>query len=993
MTYTTATVQEFLQNVSPFDRLEEGTLAHLAKQMQLLRYRMGQAIVIREKMPAQIAILYEGRARLIGYDPRTNAPETLQLLESGEIMGWVSLVRGLPCEAAIASKETICLILDANNFLNLIQQEPKLGQFFHNHCSLLEAYELLGTVLARRAEATTNLKQLALEAAPQAVVCNLPSGQTPLNQLEANRVWLISSDNVVNYPVGGQIQSEAATALIAVEGSHAARVIGFPDAVLTPAPGPAAPTGAADESATALSTVDIPYAPEQVPEFTQASTQRTTRLKQYPHIYGKGPLDAALACFQMLAQHLGMPFRREVVRRVLNEQLRRRGNLSLSFYGAVAEMMGLSAQLVEVPASSASRLQTPALISWQDSPAVIYEASQRELVLGVPELGILRRKPEAFAETWEPVGQVLLLKPTSETPRKRFGLSWFLPSLYRYRNVLITVFIASFFVQLFSLANPLVIQIIIDKVIVKNSPDTLNVLGVLLLVLGVFEALLSSLRTYLFVDTTNRIDMALGSEIIGHLLRLPLRYFGRRPVGELASRINELENIRQFLTSTALTVVLDAVFSLLYFGVLFLYSPLLTGVTLLTVPLFVILTVVVAPIVRRQLRDKAERNAETQSHLVEVVSGIQTVKAQNIELRARWKWQERYSRYISSSFRTVLTSTAAGSMSNFLSKLSALLVLWVGAALVLEGELTLGQLIAFRIISGYVTTPLLRLAQLWQNFQETGLSLERLSDIVDTPEESEETDRLNIPMPAVEGTVTFENLSFRYANSGPLQLSNINLEVPAGTFVGIVGPSGSGKSTLMKLVPRLYMPMTGRVLIDGYDVSKVELYSLRRQIGIVPQETLLFDGSVQENIALTAPEATSEEIIEAARIANAHDFIMSLPNGYNTRVGERGAALSGGQRQRLAIARTLLQKPRILILDEATSALDYQAERIVCANLAQEFQGQTVFFITHRLNTIKHSDLILMMDQGVIAEQGTHEELMALRGLYYCLYQQQESQF
>ncbi|MDB9414683.1 peptidase domain-containing ABC transporter, partial [Microcystis aeruginosa] len=556
---------------------------------------------------------------------------------------------------------------------------------------------------------------------------------------------------------------------------------------------------------------------------------------------------------------------------------------------------------------------------------------------------------------------------------------------------LIEVFIASFFVQLFALANPLMIQVIIDKVIVQNSPETLNTLGVFLLVIAVFEGILTFLRTSLFVDTTNRIDMTLGSEIIDHLLRLPLKYFERRPVGEISTRINELENIRQFLTGTALTVVLDAIFSVIYIVVMLIYSPILTFWALGVVPILVISTAIFAPIVRRQLRAKAERNAETQSYLVEVMTGIQTVKAQNIELRSRWQWQERYARYVAEGFQTVMTSTLAGSFSHFFNQLSGLLVLWVGAALVLDGKLTLGQLIAFRIISSYVTSPILRLTQLWQNFQETGLSLERLADIVDTPQEAE-LDRQNIPMPLIKGTVTYENLAFRFNPHGALQLYNVNLEFPAGTFVALVGESGAGKSTITKLLARLYEPESGRILIDGYDINKVELYSLRRQIGMVPQETLLFDGTVQENIALTNPDATVEEIVSAARAAAAHEFIMTLPNGYNTRVGERGASLSGGQRQRVAIARSVLQRPQILILDEATSALDYNTERQVCLNLKEAFKDHTVFFITHRLASIKSADIIVMMDKGTVAEEGTHEELMAKKGLYYTLYKQQDSQ-
>ncbi|MFY7933730.1 MAG: peptidase domain-containing ABC transporter, partial [Microcystis aeruginosa] len=704
--------------------------------------------------------------------------------------------------------------------------------------------------------------------------------------------------------------------------------------------------------------------------------------KSYPFFRGKTELEAVSACFQMLCKYFNIPFRKDVIQRILGDQLQRTGSLSLPLCGAVAEVVGLHSQLVPLNASSLPNINPPALIRWQDSIVILYEINQRETTIAVPERGIIKRKTSEFLESWGEKGEVILLKPTKHTQQQRFGLSWFWPSVKKHKRVLIEVFIASFFVQLFALANPLMIQVIIDKVIVQNSPETLNTLGVFLLVIAVFEGILTFLRTSLFVDTTNRIDMTLGSEIIDHLLRLPLKYFERRPVGEISTRINELENIRQFLTGTALTVVLDAIFSVIYIVVMLIYSPILTVWALGVVPILVLSTAIFAPIVRRQLRAKAERNAETQSYLVEVMTGIQTVKAQNIELRSRWQWQERYARYVAEGFQTVMTSTLAGSFSHFFNQLSGLLVLWVGAALVLDGKLTLGQLIAFRIISSYVTSPILRLTQLWQNFQETGLSLERLADIVDTPQEAE-LDRQNIPMPLIKGTVTYENLAFRFNPHGPLQLYNVNLEFPAGTFVALVGESGAGKSTITKLLARLYEPESGRILIDGYDINKVELYSLRRQIGMVPQETLLFDGTVQENIALTNPDATVEEIVSAAKTAAAHEFIMTLPNGYNTRVGERGASLSGGQRQRVAIARSVLQRPQILILDEATSALDYNTERQVCLNLKEAFKDHTVFFITHRLASIKSADIIVMMDKGTVAEEGTHEELMAKKGLYY----------
>jgi ATP-binding cassette, subfamily B, bacterial HlyB/CyaB len=987
MTYTIENqqIQSFIADLVPFNQLSPAALADLLRQSSPLRYRMGHLMLAREKLPAQILVIYEGKARLLGYESGSQMPVTLELLQPGAVIGWAGLMRGVACETVIASEETICLTIPAPVFLQLLEKAPAIARHFRDQPSIVELFDLLSHEFQHRADrnlmlaaaGAQDLKELCTQLLPKTVV---RSTDAPLS---GDRLWLVSSYSS-QYPVG--------THILPSDLPQAAnlRLLGIP--ALAAAPTPPRPTPTAPPSPT------IPYAPDEPGDLDDAYTPATPT-QPYPHVRASGDLNAALACFQMLSQHLGFPFRRDVVRRVLVNQRERAGSVSLMHCGGVAELNGLRAQLVEVPAAMVHRLPTPAIVRWQDSFAVLYEINAKRAILGVPEAGILRREPaelllqqpakaqEGEADKFE----VLLLQATLDTPQQKFGLSWFLPSLYKYRRILVEVFVASFFVQLFGLANPLITQVIIDKVLVQNSPDTLQVLGIFLVVIALFEAVLTSLRTYLFVDTTNRIDLALGSEIIDHLLRLPLRYFERRPVGELSTRVNELENIRQFLTGTALTVVLDAVFSVIYIVVMFIYSWLLALVALATLPLFAALTALTSPIVRRQLRTKAERNAETQSFLVEVLSGIQTVKAQNIELRSRWQWQERYAKYVSAGFKTVKTYTAASSASTFLNQLSGLLVLWVGAFLVLKGDLTLGQLIAFRIIAGYVTSPLLRLTQLWQNFQETALSLERLSDIIDTPMEADELDRQNIPMPLIQGQVTYDNVSFRFNPTGNMQLQNISLEFNPGEFVGIVGQSGSGKSTMMKLLPRLYPLESGRILIDGYDISKVELYSLRRQVGIVPQDTLLFEGTIQENIAMNKPDATAEEIIAAARVAVAHDFIMGLANGYNTKVGERGTSLSGGQRQRIAIARTILQNPHLLILDEATSALDYDSERQVCLNLADAFKGRTVFFITHRLTTIRNADRILMMDQGSVVEQGTHAELMALRGRYYCLYQQQDA--
>jgi ATP-binding cassette subfamily B protein len=815
--------------------------------------------------------------------------------------------------------------------------------------------------------------------------------------LTSDSVWLLSSF-VPTLTVGSQITPNQLPVLQA-EATKPLRLVGFPQPVwsgLAVAQGitssflnsssPQTPT-----SAYVNSTINLDAGPSGPEDSLDISEPTTYKFFSSP----PGSAPECLSCFRMLGHQLNLPLKPDLLKRIIDDfSSRNDGNIPLAFCASLAESLGLQTQLIGLPLALLQRLETPALIHLSSGELVVaFDATATGLLVGRPRTAIEELSVADLQHFLDAEGNLptLLLRVTERTPQRKFGVKWFLPILRKNQRQLIEVFVASLFVQLFQLGNPLITQQIVDKVIGQNGLDTLPVLAVLLIAFSIFENVLTAVRTNLFIETTNRIDMTLGEQVIDHLLRLPLNYFDRRPVGELSTRLGELENIRSFLTGTALTVLLDVIFSVIYIIMMLVYSWFLTLVALLLVPVLALITVGLAPVLRDQMRVRANLNAATQNHLLEVLTGIQTVKAQNIELNARWRWKERYSLYVKESFKTALMATTTNGFTQFLNQLSNLLVLAVGAWLVVKGELTLGQLIAFRIFSGYVTTPILRLSNLWQSFQQTGLSLERLSDIVDTPQESTDLDRFNIPLPPVQGAITYEDISFRFGQTGPLQLTQLNFEIPSGEFVAIVGQSGSGKSTLTKLLPRLYPPLSGRILLDGYDISKVELYSLRRQIGIVPQESLLFEGSVQDNIALTNPDATAEDVIAAAKVACAHDFIMTLPTGYSSPVGERGGSLSGGQRQRIAIARTVLQNPRLLIMDEATSALDYETERRVSLNLMEHFRGRTVLFITHRLSSIRHADRIMLMHQGLLEEVGTHDELMAQRGRYYALWRQQDS--
>jgi ATP-binding cassette subfamily B protein len=925
-------------------------------------------------------LIESGIARLLVRDQ--GRLRTAEKLGSGSFVGLASLLRAAPCEEVSAGSELEALVLPDSLVLELLSSEPCFAQWCGSHLFTAELAALLALLVEQHPQARVSLQELLDQARPQARLVS-PEPKA-LADLPIDFSLLAASHNLPDHPLGASLNPRQGVPVATPP--LPARLIALPAGLLAPVvsvvEAELMPEGSGSSSGQLGGTSNPPLA-----SGLDLGQRDRTALQL---LRGNGPLEETLACFQMLAAELKLPFRRDAIEKILRDVLRRGQTPDLQLCGNLAAMMGLHVSGVRVPASQGTRLQTPALIPWQGGFAVVRGANARGLLLASPRQGWVEIAPDQLPEAFPDGIEVLLLERSSATPEQRFGFAWFWPALQRYRGILTQVLIASFVVQLFSLANPLLIQVIIDKVINQRSLDTLQVLGFALVVVTLMEGLIGALRTFLFSETTNRIDLRLGAEVIDHLLRLPLNYFDRRPVGELGTRIAELEKIRNFLTGQALTTLLDTAFSVIYIAVMLIYSWLLTLIALCVLPIQIGLTVLGAPLFRRQYRDAAQENARTQSHLVEVLTGIQTVKAQNVEMISRWKWQDLYGKYISRSFEKTITGTALSETSQVLQKLSQLLVLWVGASLVLSGDMTLGQLIAFRIISGYVTQPLLRLSSIWQSIQELKVSFERLADVVDTPEESDEADKQKIPLPPIAGEVRFDDLCFSFTPQGTQVLRHIDLTIPAGTFVGVVGQSGSGKSTLTKMLARLYSPGSGRILIDHYDIDKVELYSLRRQIGIVPQEPLLFTGTVAENIALTDPDASSDSIVQAARLACAHDFIMELPAGYSSNVGERGAGLSGGQRQRLALARTLLSQPRLLVLDEATSALDYDTERRVCDNLVDNLKHCTVFFITHRLSTIRRADLIVMLHEGAVVETGTHDELMERRGRYYALYRQQE---
>jgi subfamily B ATP-binding cassette protein HlyB/CyaB len=690
--------------------------------------------------------------------------------------------------------------------------------------------------------------------------------------------------------------------------------------------------------------------------------------------------DTGLLCLLILARFYDLPADASQLR---HQFARLNEPLSPTDLVRAAKHLGLKAGRITVRWDKLPTLPLPAMVRRADGRyLVLAKADEQKVLVQDPvEARPLVLSRDRFEALWS--GEVLLFtKRAHLRPQDlKFDFAWFIPAIVKYRKLLGEVLVASFVLQLFGLLTPLFTQVVIDKVLVHRGFTTLHVLAIGMVALVIFEAVLGGLRTYLFAHTTNRIDVGLGAQLFRHILALPLAYFEARRVGDTVARVRELEHIRQFLTSNSVTVVLDLFFMAVFLAVMWLYSPMLTLVVAASLPFYAGLSLVITPAIRARLHEKFNRGAENQAFLVETVTGIQAVKAMAVEPPLQRRWDEQLAGYVRASFRATNLITIAGQAATAVQKLTTVAVLWVGAYRVIAGELSIGQLIAFNMLAAQVTGPLLRLVNLWQEFQQVGISVQRLGDVLNAqPEPSYNPNRTTLPR--VAGRVSFEDVTFRYRPDGPEVLRKVSFVVEPGQVVGLVGRSGSGKSTIAKLIQRLYVPERGRVLVDGVDLAQVDPAWLRRHVGVVLQENFLFNRSVRDNIALTDPGSSMERVIQAAKLAGAHEFILELPEGYDTVIGEQGCSLSGGQRQRIAIARALIADPRILIFDEATSALDYESEAVIQRNMALIAKGRTVIIIAHRLSTVRPVHRIYVVERGEIIEQGSHDELLRAGGLY-----------
>lgn len=993
------TIPEILHTSALLQGVSAEAIQALGLRAELVELPVGKPFQRAGELPASIAMVLEGRLRRL-HQSLEGAPVSLGPVGVGEWLGWAAVLRGEPDLTLTASERTVLLRLPFQDALAAVRDHASLREALALPLAE-ERAALLISLLEASGRLLPDVRQLdeALAACWTLVQAGAPAPP-------GGRLVFSGPRPAVSGVVPGQVLDTATWAELPCQvNGLPVRALHIRDPLLDQAIG-ATPEENSDQAAGVLA-----LRPEQRPVVFAGSLALDPQALGFHRPDSSGAfagadagafaggiddrLEQALACIRHLAQARRLAFSEDQVRRNLADVQQRLGGLRLAQIGLQLEAIGFETRPLRVRPADLTRLEPPALVDLDGNFVLLLVAGGGGGVLiGDPRHGLQRWSLQRLQERL-PEGVELLVVREGRTDRQvgeQFGLGWFLTAFLRYPGLLTSTLVAAFTSQLLSAVFPLAVLAVIDQVIGRNNLSLLAPLTAILLMSAIAAGVVSAMRAIVTADLSDRVDVRLGSTVVEHLLRLPLPYFEQRQVGGILFNVNQLYNIRQFIVDQLLGVGLDVVFAVVFLVVLLLISPVLTLIVVAVAPVLMVINVVASPILIRLIKESNGYASSAGAFLYEVASGIRTVKSQNFEVEARWQWLERYRKYTSSRFQLTRLGSLIGEGARLVSNLSDIALIVVGAMLILANKLSLGALFAVKILSAQVVGPLLRLSSLYQGFQEMRVAVSCLSDVMLAMPEVGEEDLQAIPLPPIQGHVRFEEICFRYGQRGPLILDHINLEIQPGEFVGLVGMSGSGKSTLVQLVDRLYRPKEGRVYLDGYDIEKLQIASLRRRIGYVPQDSLLFEGTVLDNIRLNSPDADIEAVMEAARVAAAHEFILGLEKGYATRLGEKGSGLSGGQRQRICLARTVLQDPGLLILDEATSALDAETEQQVCRNLAARFHHATVFFITHRLTTLRQADRILFMERGRIREDGRHGQLIALAGAYATLYNQQVQQ-
>ena len=1024
-------VLSWLLKQERFDPGEAKLFKQLSREFEIVEFQLGENLMVhpgslasstqQEQEPKHFFLVCEGRLRILGFDVDKQREVSTNLITEGAIFGGESLwgktflsYRVVAASTVRVAKISLAKLQPflkklpelSGKWRSMTQQQQKLI-FFKTLTELgtLSSHRLkkiLPCLVAKKIDAGNYVQD-----GQSTVRCWLRYGQLKNKAIElgdswsssdAEDKWVAQSDLLVyqlpqtNWQIFSEIAPELATAwqqdsdpqssqrqlLERKNPSEVYALTSVKTSSLSIAP-QIQSDRATNEEDTAEEQIEYPKPPIK---------KRRVLWRNYPYIKQQSSSDCGAACVAMISRYWDKRLSINYLRELIGIG---RSGASLKSLAKAAESIGYHARPVRASLSKIIEQKNPWIAHWKgDHYIVVYYVKGDRVLIADPAESKTEISRSEFLDSW--TGYALLLEPTEklyEAPEEKRSLSRFLYLLLPYRSIGLLIIIASLLIQVLGLVSPLFTQIILDQVVTNKSQSTLNVLVVGLILFSVLSLGLSSVRNYLLSYLSNRLDLTMVGGFINHALNLPLKFFETRRVGDIITRVQENQKIQQFLIENVMLTWLDFVTGFIYLGLMLYYNWQLTLLILLLIPPIIILTIAATPLLRKISRERFNAAADQNSSLVEMMSGISTVKAVTAEQDLRWRWEDQLTRQLNIQFKGDKLAINLGLLSGLINTIGGAVLLWYGASLVIQDQLTIGQYVAFNMMKGYLISPVMALVDLWDELQEVLISVERLNDVFETKSE-EAHQGSKLVLPKLQGKLELDNVTFRYDSEEETNiLQNVSLKVEAGQTIAIVGRSGSGKSTLVKLIQGLYHPISGQISIDGHNLKHISLQSLRSQMGVVPQDCFLFSGTILENITLYRSEFSLEEAIAAAKLAEAHAFIQALPLGYNTKVGERGDSLSGGQRQRIAIARAFLGEPQILILDEATSSLDTESERRFQENLARLSRQRTTFIIAHRLSTVRNADRILVLDRGLIVEQGNHQELVAQKGLYYQLAKQQ----
>nr|WP_245817199.1 peptidase domain-containing ABC transporter [Hydrococcus rivularis] len=998
------------------------SIPELSKNFEIRDFQLGDNVeniagnekptATNEQKTKDLYLICQGRVRLLSFDPHKKREVPTQLLAEGETFGTDSLFSEVvfPYRAIAATNSLRVAKIAADKLLPWLEQLPELKENWSSEAKKRQALIFFRTLTEWRSLSSHRLQHIFSYLTQKKIAAG--ESLAKVAPAQAGRFWLLggrvenptlevgsSWGHPDHTPDGAFARTDLLAYHLPLEHWETVRAIvtskDKPAGAKAFAPGAIAASSPSDGNVAPAPSSTDENAPRLKPqpkpskvEFPKPLQRRFRAWNRYPHNDQQSAADCGATCLKTISQYWGKRLNLNFLRDLTGVG---RSGASLKNLAKAAESLGYHARPVRASLNSLASQKNPWIAHWQgDHYIVVYRIGSDRVLVSDPARGRLSLNRQEFLRGW--TGYALLLDPTEhleQLKNEKPSLGRFLGLLVPYRSVAFQIIFASLLIQIFGIVTPLFTQIILDQVVVNKTLTTLHVFSIGALLFGIWGIILSGIRQYLVSYLSNRLDLSMIGGFIRHALMLPLRFFEDRHVGDIITRVQENQKIQRFLISQVVLAWLDFLTGFLYLGLMLYYNWQLALLVIGLVPPIVILTLVATPLLRKVSREVFNKSAEQNSSLVETITGIGTVKTTASERELRWRWEEHLTGFLNAQFRAQKLGINLQTAGGLINSIGNTALLWYGAMLVIQDQLTIGQFVAFNMLIGKVLSPVLSLTNLWDELQEVLISVERLNDVFSAePEESSENPLL--PLPTIKGEVRFENVTFRYNEDDDRNiLQNITFTVKPGQTIAIVGRSGSGKSTLVKLLQGLYHPNSGHISIDGHDIRHVSPQSLRSQLGVVPQECFLFSGTILENITLYRPEYSLEQAVEVAKLAEAHAFIQSMPLGYNTKVGERGANLSGGQRQRVAIARALLGEPRILLLDEATSALDTESERRFQQNLVRLCRNRTTFIIAHRLSTVRNADCILVLDRGILVEQGNHEELMKQQGLYYHLAQQQ----